>query len=396
MAKKTAELTFLTAKSPYWQMDFVVEGERVCRSTRTADKKQAERIARAEWQAARDRAAERRKAVDRKDMTWGDGVASYLAYKGDYPSRRTDESDFAWLTEAIGRRTYLSQITHKVVVGLVAKRRSEPRWGRAGESGPGAYTVYGAVVAVIRKVLTYAKEDLSVHLPNEPNWKRLKVKPNPRIAELMVEQQAILMETGDREILDPAEFILETGLRRETALLTWDKVHLPEGIISIRTKGGVFHEVEITERVREILLRARARTQGKPGEKIFTFVARKSYVNPKNGKRYERGKRYPLTGGYFLVRWHALCREAGIGHLRIHDLRKTLGARIVRETGCLQSASMKLGHAGIGVTSIHYAHIRRKDVERRAGEATDKTRERIERLLRSNTRPDQPSSSQGA
>ena len=377
MAKKNAELTFLVAKSPYWQMDFVVEGERVCRSTRTADRKQAERIARAEWQAARDRAAERRKAGDRKDMTLGDAVSSYLAYRGDYASRVDDLRRFDWLTRWIGAGTYLSQVTHEVLVGLVARRRGESRWGRADKGRPSEASVHLDVVATLRKLLTYAQEECGVELPREPRYKRIKLRRKPRIAELMVDQQVKVMRSARRDVLEVADFILETGFRRETALLTWDQVHFAEGVIRVRTKGDVPQEITMTARARAILMRAR----GNHPVHVFTFVALRNQ-GTRGGGGYEKGKRYPMTGPYLLRAWRQACREASIEVLRVHDLRKTHGARIVRETGDILAASKSLGHADISMTARAYAHITRKDVGRRVAQTASRTDARIERLLR--------------
>lgn len=390
-------LTFAVKSSPFLQYDFVIEGRRVFGSTKETNRKEAERIARAVYRQARDEAADRRKAAERADITWGDGVASYLARKGDYPSRSADERNFAWLTREIGEGTYLSQITHKTVVELMNKKRAAGH-GKRGKPIKDI-TVDTAVTAVVRKVMMYAREELEVYLPREPKWKRLYVRSEPRVGELMVEMQAKVMRCGRQEVLDPVLFVLETGLRRQAALPKWRQVHLMEGFISIRTKGNVVQEIPITPTMREILLRAEALTGGAPDQPVFTFEARRDWVSPQGtGKRYVRGERYPMTGPRLLQDWHDLCRQAGIERLNIHDLRKTVGARIVRETGCLLSASKALGHANVSMTARHYAHIKKKDVERRVAETAAKTRDHLDRLLgpKPPVEPDVPEPNAGA
>lgn len=377
MAKKIAELTFLSKKSPYWQMDFVVEGERVCQSTKTTDKKQAERIARAEWQAARDRAAERRNAVRRNDMTWEDAAASYLALKGDYALRSADVSRIAWLTREIGAKTYVSQITHPVLVRLVSKKRSESRWGRQGEGKVTEATVHGAVTALVRRILWHARDDREVDLPNEPKFRRLKLTSRARVAELMLDMQAKVMRTAPPHIVDVMNFFLETGFRREAGLLRWDEVFLPEGVMRVVNKGDVVQEIDITPLVREILMRAK----GNHPDYVFTFECKRTWVCPRNGKSYVKGKHYQLTGNYLLKQWHEACLRAGIQRLRLHDLRKTHGARIVRETGCIKSASLSLGHASTSMTDKHYSHLMKRDVARRVSQASKITQSRLTVLM---------------
>lgn len=378
MARKTRDLTFPVKGSPYLHYDFVIDGVRTCGTTKTADKKLAERIARSAWDAARDEAAERRKAGLRRDMRWKDAVASYLDAKGDFSTRERDERDLRWLDREIGENTYLSQIDHKLLATLVGRKRQLHVQGNPNIRKLSNATVNRTVTCIVRKILTHARLECAVHLPNEPNYRRLYLDHGPKVAEMMVDQEVKVMQTKRSDIWDAAKFIVLTGLRREAALLTWDQVNFPQGVMRVVTKNKQFQEIPITPDVRKLLLRAK----GKHPTNVWTFTAQGTRIHNKTGQLYERGKHYPLTGPTLLASWQNVCRKAGVQKLTIHDLRKTHGARIVRETGDLLAASKSLGHASTHMTSTHYAHITGADVRRRLVATNVKTQERIERALR--------------
>src|SRR5215207_11679258 len=122
--------------------------------------------------------------------------------------------------------------------------------------------------------------------------------------------------------------------------LLWTQVDWVERVIKVRTKGGNEREIAITDGVAVILRDAR----GHHPTRVFTYLARKAWTNPKSGKCTVANERYPITKAGYESAWRALKRDAGVRNLTIQDLRKTRGSRIVRATGNLAAASKALGH----------------------------------------------------
>lgn len=390
MTTKKRKLTKPSNKSPYRQYDFVIDKKRYCGSTGTADEKLAERFARTVWEAARDEAAERRKAVGRMDMTWQEASDDYLAFKGDYASRKADLWLRDWVSERFGGRSYISKLDHVTLAALVTEMRNRDRYGIPGK-GKVSNAHVNMLTIFVRKILTRARVELGTYLPREPKYGRLLLKEKARKSEMMVGQQVLIEQVATEDLRLVVEFILQTGMRRGAALLKWSQVHLEEGVMHIVTKGNNFQEVPITPEVRALLLRA-AEDERRDPVHVWTWRAPKEIYNPRTGERFHAGQRYPYQPQGLLRRWKLACREVGL-NFTIHDLRKTFGARIVRETGDIKTAQEALGHAKIGMTATHYSHILGEDTRRRLAVTTNRTNERLEqaRLKLTKTDPGCPS-----
>lgn len=375
MTTKKRKLTKPSNKSPYRQYDFVIDKKRYCGSTGTADEKLAERFARTVWEAARDEAAERRKAVARMDMTWKEATDDYFAFKGEYASRDRDLWLTNWVSERFGGQSYISMLDHVTLATLVTERRNRDRYGIPGK-GKVSNAHVNMLTVFVRKILTRARVELGAYLPREPRYRRLLLKEKPRKSEVMIGQQVLIEQVSTEDLRLVVEFILLTGMRRGAALLKWSQVHLEEGVMHIVTKGDTFQEIPITPEVRALLLRA-AEDERRDPVYVWTWRAPKEIYIPQTGKRYHAGQRYPYLPGGLLNRWKVACRQVGL-NFTIHDLRKTFGARIVRETGDIKTAQEALGHAEIGMTATHYSHILGEDTRRRLAVTSLKTNERLE------------------
>jgi integrase len=103
---------------------------------------------------------------------------------------------------------------------------------------------------------------------------------------------------------------------------------------------------------------------------VFTFIARKTRTRPRTGRRYERGRRYPITRHGLTSQRRREWRKAGVD-ARFHDLRRTAGTRLLRATGNLKTTQKLLGHSDISTTAKFYAATLVDDV-RAAMETTAK------------------------
>ncbi|MEN3333084.1 MAG: hypothetical protein V7641_2449 [Blastocatellia bacterium] len=149
---------------------------------------------------------------------------------------------------------------------------------------------------------------------------------------------------------------LHTGLRR-TEILTLHKsqIDLARNTIELQahqTKGKKFRAVPISETLRPLLV------------ELCTNVSTSGYLfeNPKTGK--------PITD--IKNGWASALRDAGIAHIRFHDIRHTFGTRAVDGGAPLGAVKEVMSHADIR-TTMRYVHAT-DEGKRKAVEAVAKAR----------------------
>lgn len=362
-----SDLTKARDGSPFLWYDFVVEGRRYNKSTKTGNKAKAEKIARAVRKRALAEAAARLLASSQADIRFGDALSEMRVAKAAFKSAYQSDRPHRWLLARIGEDTLVSDIDDELLGRLIRERRAMlvPNGGP-----PSNATVNHEVTVALKAILNFVRK--RVWMPREPTWKRHVLPTRPRRREMMVDEE-MRLEDIRPDIWPLFEFILLTGLRRRTALIRRGQVHWREGVIHVEGKGDKHHEVLITPEVEEVLLRAEAQTKGQPnvGDHVFTWLATRTYDDTRNGRYIEIGKRYPVTYHGMREAWLQICEAAGITNLNIHDLRKTCGARIVRTTGDLLAASKILNHANIRDTANAYSYITSNDLRRRHAQVAD-------------------------
>ena len=68
--------------------------------------------------------------------------------------------------------------------------------------------------------------------------------------------------------------------------------------------------------------------------------------------------------------FYALAEQAGLGHVRIHDLRHTAATLMLRADVNPKVVSERLGHATVSITLDTYSHVL-PDLQREAAAAMD-------------------------
>jgi integrase len=134
---------------------------------------------------------------------------------------------------------------------------------------------------------------------------------------------ALLLGTRKRELL---------GARWEDIDEARWTLRLPE------TKSGRSHELPLAADAQEIL-RSLPRLENNP------FV----FPGMKEGE--------PLSVEAIDKAWVRIRTAAGLPDVRLHDLRRTLGAWIVQQTGSLALVGALLNHSDPRVTAAHYARF---------------------------------------
>lgn len=374
--------------SPFYHFDFVRGGHRFHGSTGTADRREAEAVERAEKLRAKDAAAGARAGAD---MTMDVAADRYWLEVGQYSKERSLLDDIQRLVDWIGPRTGLSTIDDDVLARLVARRRGEPRMGRPALGLVSAATVNRTVTELLRRILTRARKAWKRPLPDEPDYAaHILREPRERVREMRFDEEERIEEV-ERDDYRPARlFAQATGLRRrEVVNLAWTQVDFGAGVIRVVGKGDEPHVLPITPEITAILWPLR----GNHPTRVFTFVATKTWVNPKTGARTVKGRRYPITEQGWASIFRRTMARADVDDLRMHDLRHTAGTRTLRASKNLKAVQAMLGHRDIA-TTMKYAHAVLDDVaeamsarpadeqaRRAAFEAREKSRKTPEQAL---------------
>lgn len=331
--------------SPYFHFDFVWKGRRFHGSTGAKTKREALRIEEQERGKARNGGAVR------PAITLDDACGLYEDKVGDTPSWADTERAIKVLIAELGAGSFLSEITQRELLALVAKRRN----GRANSSVNREIEVWRAIWRWAAK----AKYDVG----DMPGWGDLMLKvPNKAPRELSAAEEGRLFDEIRSDLYAFCEFALKTGWRKSEVLgLRWSDVDLGARTAGTKIKGGDVVRRPLTQDMLVIIA-----NQPKVGPFVFTYVAvrTKPAFTDKLGRKHparKKGERYPMSETVIRRPWSAALAEAGVESFRFHDLRHTRGTRILRATGNLKAAQRALAHKSIK-TTLRYAHATDDDV----------------------------------
>ena len=137
-------------------------------------------------------------------------------------------------------------------------------------------------------------------------------------------------------------FLLYTGARKREALdAKWANIDLEQRSWRIpKTKSGKVRHVPLSEGAVQVL----AAVKEKYGQHAFTFI----FANEKTG--------LPFVSIFYS--WDAARQRAGLGYVRIHDLRHSFASFLVNAGRSLYEVQEILGHAD-SRTTTRYAHLSR-------------------------------------
>ena len=182
--------------------------------------------------------------------------------------------------------------------------------------------------------------------------KAARIRENPpRTRYLTQAEYQQLLAHASQYIKPMIAFAVETGLRLEEQLsMEWNQVRWDRNEIVIpRTKSGTPRTVPLTTEARQIL------------DALPRHIRSKYVWHKKDGSRY--GK---LTRGLA-----GACKRSGISDLRWHDLRRTCGSWMLQDGVSIEVVSKWLGHGSIAVTERSYAFLRTEDLHAAAARRQD-------------------------
>lgn len=265
----------------------------------------------------------------RKDPRLAEFIATYLKLvEGRHRDRETQIAKGNLWTRAIGDKR-LSEIRADHIEAVLAGRASDGR----------APATLNRDLAFIRRVLNVAIDhELLDANPSRPVKKY--PEDNRREIFLTPEEEARLMAELDVTGRAIVQIALLTGARRGNVVgLRWSEVDLANLRITFRwTKSGKPYHVPITDKLAELLRSLPTRLKG---EWVF---GDSSNAEPMKGARFYADVFKPAA------------TRAGLDGFRFHDLRHTVGSRLVMAGVDLITVKELLGHRTLATTE-RYAHL---------------------------------------
>jgi integrase len=356
--------------SPFWQIDFQIDGHRFQESLDRLGAKCDKATAQAEleriWREEYDR-MERIKRSGREPMTFGEVVDKWWQVIGSQGGERDigppdrPGSALHWLVQNLGAAKPLHKITGADIDALIVKRRARLAFAGRAANGKPLYrqvrgrTINRTVVILLRRIMLKAQRRWGADIPNMPNWSDHLQQVEANTPRVVTFAEQARLDDIERPWLRPIrEFATLTGLRlTECASVRWSDINFEAGILTIKTKGNRKQDKKPRQLpLTEPLLALLRPLKGQHPIFVFSYVATKSFVNPANGRQMVKGQRYPVTPGYLRDAVQVDWAKAGID-ASFHDLRRTAARQVYDATGDIRAAQHFLGHSNVATTEIY-------------------------------------------
>lgn len=278
----------LIKRGAVWWIDFATpSGERVRRTTQTANKAQAQEL----HDKLKGEVWRQQRLGDRPKRIWQDAAVRWLREQAHKASLDDDKERLRWLDRHLANWD-LESINRALIDRITEAKLAE---------GCSNATV-NRHLALVRAILRKCARDWE-WLDRAPAVRLLK-EPSRRIRFLTKHQARTLLRELPPHLRDMASFTLATGLRAANVTgLTWEQVDLPRKLAWIhpdQAKARKAIAVPLNDTAVQVL---RARI-GKHATWVFTYEG-------------EHIKQVSTAA------WYKALERAGIEDFRWHDLRHT-------------------------------------------------------------------------
>jgi integrase len=343
--------------SRFWYVQFQLNHKTFVRSTKTTDRKEAERLevkfraeAYAEGVLGKKRSISVEQAIER-----------LITSKVGTPNAKNLGHHRVAVLGFLKGSAALSSLTNTDLEGLKQNRLA---LGRAPQTVKHELNLLMQAIRLAKR-LGFETPDLVAPT--------IKVSPT-RLRYLSVDEEARLLRELDplrtvnglapleardpkttRDIQDNYDLVvilLDTGARyNEIAGLRWDQIDLDRSVIRLwRSKVSNESLIFMTKRVRAII-----------ANRLMTRSSKYLFSNSKGGAR-----------GYRVIAIRKAFHRAGLHDCTVHTLRHTHASRLIQNGMSVYEVKSVLGHADIR-TTMRYAHLEQASV-------TSKARDLIEKL----------------
>ena len=314
-----------------WWMRFKVQGRLERRSTRTTNRKLAQRV----FDRVKGELAEGLwfQKLPGEDRTFSELMAKYmLEHSARNKAPKTHKRDKSLRDHLVGffGDLTLVEITPSLISEYKTKRREE---GAAAKTINNELILMGHAFNLAIKEWEWVKEN--------PVKKVSKEKVNNLIERwLTFEEENKLLSVSPKWLWEIIKFAINTGLRESEILsLQWPRVDLSRKTITIleEQKNRGRDTLPLSEGALEVL---RQRIQVRRGETEYVFHTRNATV---------------IDSRNLLRAFDTARKKAGIEKLRFHDLRHTFATRLV-QAGVDLYTVQKLGRWKTISMIMRYAH----------------------------------------
>ena len=254
----------------------------------------------------------------------------------------------------------LNKLTARELQGLYKKLLEHGRIhvGKDQESGLSTTTVHSVHLMLHAAFKQAVKERLILHNPTEDC-----IAPKPQKVDMQIlpsESIGTYLEAAQRRHLLPMFYLeLVSGLRKgELVALRWDDVDTEHNVISVskqlvRNPDG---SLELTRPKTETSIRKVSIPQ-----EAVDLLIHEHGLHPDNPYLFPS----PATGKMYhpdsVVKLHEkILRDAGLPHIRFHDLRHTFATMALQNGVDIKTVSAMLGHYDAGFTLKTYTHATRQ------------------------------------
>jgi integrase len=311
----------------YW-MTFKINGKKVHESTKTANKKLAERIhAKRLTEISEGRwfpnEAKRRTFEELRDRY----MKEYAIPNKAHRTIEKDKCSFKRLSEFFGGCT-LAEITPQKIANYKRLRR---------ESGIKPATL-ARELELLRAALNIAVREWE-WLEVNPFWKvRIEQPKGHKERWVTLKEQESLLEASPAWLRDIILFALNTGMRQDEILsLKWSQVDMLRRTVTLlETKNKEKRTIPLNQTALGLL-----RAKGK-----IRHISGYVFASEAGTKIHARN----LLRAFYSAR-----RKAGLEDVRFHDLRHTFATRLVQSGVDLYVVKELLGHKSLKMT-MRYAH----------------------------------------
>ena len=395
-AKNGPRWVTVGAKGKTYDYNFWVKGTQFRASTGLEDEEDAHQFAKALREQELENWFLRRRAQGRDPTVVHDMPLKALAeeFRRNKAARDVNktqsEAHIERIVALLGPKTMMSRIKTRTILDMVADL-GDYRQKNGKPYKNGSKNEY---LRMCRRMHIYARDTAQIPGMQTIDWrKQCWLRTHQRTREFTYAEEAYMFGSPREDMNIVGKFGMVTGLRLENLVkLKWSEVDFDNLTVEVTQKQSSQsteahpHTIRMTKWM-IAALKDQVRYAAAGNGQVWTRVSTRTIFNRITKKQEARGERTPMTESAFYSWFRG--RADGIPgpkhkdyiSLIPHDMRRSVGGRVLSATGSMAWAQAVLGHHDIKTTQKYYAHYRTIDVMQAMETTALVTRRKIDELL---------------
>lgn len=369
-------------RSPFWQYDFTISGERERGSTGATTAREAAAFVEGRKALMRRRHAARLDGDGRRVREKISIIAACDLYEtkvstmgadGELRCDPTTAYQLANLVAILCEEDDGRLLSDVDTGDMERYRLRRPLLTTSGrKQRPVKGSTINREIELARRVWRYA-DKLGYNTGEVIHWSEVidKTAEVSRVRELTVAEEQRLLPVVAKinpDLLVLAEFALLCGQRKAALVgLRWSDINwdAAEATVMLKSRGERKrpHTFPLTKRMLDII-----KARPKVCAFVFTYECRRNAPRRSDRVGRNKGDRYPFSRSGWSRQWRKALADARVHDFRWHDLRHTAATRLLRRVNNLKAAQTLLGHSSIDQTA-RYAHVFNDDLRHMMEEA---------------------------